>query len=231
MTTEAICELTDVTKSFRGRTVINNLSLSVARGEMVALTGRSGMGKSTVLNMMGLLENYDSGAVELFGTAAPKVKSKPAEKILRYRLGYLFQNYALIDGETADYNLKIAQKYASTPRGEKAHQRSEALRRTGLQGCAERKVYELSGGEQQRLALARLMLKPCELVLADEPTGSLDAENREHILDILRGMRNEGKTIIIVTHDSQVADACDRVISLERPNGTTIAPLPAHDAV
>ncbi|MFJ4261989.1 ABC transporter ATP-binding protein [Paenarthrobacter nicotinovorans] len=231
MITDPICELTDVTKSFRGRTVIDHLSLSVAPGEMVAVTGKSGRGKSTVLNMMGLLETYDSGTLSLFGAAAPKVKSKQAEKILRYRLGYLFQNYALIDGETADYNLRVAQRYASTPRSQRAQQRADALRRTGLEGFGERKVYELSGGEQQRLALARLMLKPCELVLADEPTGSLDAENREHIVKILRSMKDEGKTIVIVTHDVQVADACDRVISLERPSDVPTIPLPAHGAL
>lgn len=229
MNTEPVCELINVSKSFRGRKVIDNLSLTITRGEMVAITGRSGTGKSTVLNMIGLLDSYDSGAVSLFGGAAPRVKSKQAEKVLRHRLGYLFQNYALIDGETAEYNLKVAQKYAKIPRSEQAHRRTEALHRTGLAGIGDRKVYELSGGEQQRLALARLMLKPCELVLADEPTGSLDTENRAHILEILRGMRDAGKTIVIVTHDSVVADACDRVLSLESTSGAVHAPEPAHD--
>ncbi|MCZ9883648.1 ATP-binding cassette domain-containing protein [Arthrobacter sp. B2a2-09] len=183
---------------------------------MVALTGKSGTGKSTVLNMTGLLEPFDARAVSLFGAAAPRVKSKHAEIMLRRRLGYLFQNCALIDGETADYNLKVAQTYAGVPRTKRASHRSESLRRTGLEGFGNRRGYELSGVEQQRLALARLMLKPCELVLADEPTGSLDAENRDHILGILHGMRNDGKTIVIVTHDSVVANACDRVVSLEQ---------------
>ncbi|MGO4859875.1 ABC transporter ATP-binding protein [Arthrobacter sp. 2MCAF14] len=231
MNSEPICELTNVSKSFRGRKVVNSLSLTVGRGEMIALTGKSGTGKSTVLNMIGLLDSFDSGAVSLFGGPAPRVKSKQAEKLLRHRLGYLFQNYALIDGETADYNLRVAQKYARTPRRERADVRSASLHRTGLEGFADRKVYELSGGEQQRLALARLMLKPCELVLADEPTGSLDAENRDHILDILSSMRNYGKTIVIVTHDSVVADACDRIVSLEDTAGTKPIQQPDHDIV
>lgn len=216
MNSETVCEFTNVAKSFRGREIISNLSFEIQRGEMVALTGKSGTGKSTVLNMIGLLEPIDSGSVSLFGAAAPKVKSKRAEILLRHRLGYLFQNYALIDGETADYNLKVAQTYAGVPRKKQLNHRIDSLRRTGLEGFGGRRVYELSGGEQQRLSLARLMLKPCELVLADEPTGSLDAENRDHILEILHGMRNDGKTIIIVTHDSTVAATCDRVVNLEQ---------------
>jgi putative ABC transport system ATP-binding protein len=217
MSSSVVCEFSKVSKSFRGRNIINELSFEIKRGEMVALTGKSGSGKSTVLNMIGLLEPVDSGSVSLFGTPAPKVKSKRAENLLRHKLGYLFQNYALIDGETADYNLKVAQTYARTPRRDQPAHRSDSLQRTGLEGASDRKVYELSGGEQQRLALARLILKPCDLVLADEPTGSLDAENRDHILGILHAMRSEGKTIIIVTHDSVVASACDRVINLEQP--------------
>lgn len=215
MGSDVVCQFSNVSKSFRGRRIINELSFAINRGEMVALTGRSGSGKSTVLNMIGLLEPIESGSVSLFGTPAPKVKSKRAEELLRHKLGYLFQNYALIDSETADYNLKVAQTYARVPRKDQPGHRNASLQRTGLKEAADRKVYELSGGEQQRLALARLILKPCELVLADEPTGSLDAENRDHILEILHGMRRDGKTIIIVTHDSAVAAACDRVINLE----------------
>lgn len=216
MSSDVVCQFSKVSKSFRGRNIINELSFEINRGEMVALMGKSGSGKSTVLNMIGLLESIDAGSVSLFGTPAPKVKTKRAESLLRHKIGYLFQNYALIDSETADYNLKIAQTYARTSRSEKPAHRRESLRRTGLEGASTRKVYELSGGEQQRLALARIILKPCDLVLADEPTGSLDAENRDHILGILHAMKRDGKTIIIVTHDSAVASACDRVINLEQ---------------
>ena len=216
MTSAIVCELRGVSKSYRGRTVIADLSLAVGRGEMVALTGRSGAGKSTVLNMIGLLEQPDSGTLTLFERKAPQIGSRRGRQLLRRELGYLFQNYALIDGDTVSANLAVAQAFSGLTRRRRRDARAEALARVGLTGFEDRRVFELSGGEQQRLAIARLLLKPCELVLADEPTGSLDAENRDRVLSLLAQLRADGKSVVIVTHDPSVAQACDRVISLER---------------
>jgi putative ABC transport system ATP-binding protein len=203
-----------VSKSYKGEPVITGLDLDVDAGEMVAIVGKSGSGKSTILNLLGLLESPDSGQLQLFGIAAPKVKSAGAVALLKTRLGYLFQNYALIDGETVDYNLSIAQRYARGTGAAKEQQRTEILTKLGLDHLRKKKIYALSGGEQQRIAIARLFLKPCDLILADEPTGSLDPENRDIVLSLLHEMNRAGKTVIVVTHDEYVASRCQRTITL-----------------
>jgi putative ABC transport system ATP-binding protein len=215
--TDTICELTGIGKSYGGRLVIHDIELAVAKGEMVAITGKSGSGKSTLLNIIGLLETADRGQVRLFGAQSPKVGSGRANRLLRHKMGYLFQNYALIDGESVDYNLRVAQAYAGGSRSIRQTAREAALAAVGLSGFGRRKVYELSGGEQQRVAIARLMLKPCEFVLADEPTGSLDSANRDVVLTLLHQLNADGKTVVLVTHDEHVAGRCQRVVSLPDP--------------
>jgi putative ABC transport system ATP-binding protein len=212
----AVCELVDVSRAFRGREVVRGFSLRVDPGEMVALTGRSGCGKSTVLNMIGLLDRPTSGDLRLFGQSAPRPGSRGARRLLAERIGYLFQSFALLDEETAEGNLRVAQAWTGGTRRSRADRREEALASVGLADHARDRVYELSGGEQQRLALARLALRPRALVLADEPTGSLDPANRALVLDLLDGMRSRGTAVVIVTHDPMVAAACSRVVSLER---------------
>ena len=211
------CELVGVSKSYQGHTVLDEMSLAISEGEMVAITGKSGSGKTTILNILGLLETADRGAVRLFGQNSPRPRSREANQLLRLRLGYLFQNYARIENETVDYNLTVAQAYAKAASRDRRKLRSEALQRVGLPDAGAKKIYELSGGEQQRVAIARLLLKPCDLVLADEPTGSLDAENRDEVLQMLRELNASGKTIVLVTHDEQVAGLCHRVIELGDP--------------
>jgi putative ABC transport system ATP-binding protein len=212
------CELTDVGKAYRGRFVVSGVNLSVAPGEMVALTGRSGSGKSTLLNIIGLLEGPDRGELRLFGERAPRVGSSASTRMLRSRLGYLFQNYALIDDDTVDSNLQIAQAYVRGSRTRKGADRAEALASVGLPGFGRRRVYELSGGEQQRVAIARLMLKPCDLVLADEPTGSLDQSNAAAVMAMLRDLNTRGRAIVIASHDERISAACDRIFRLPDPH-------------
>ncbi len=211
---DTVCELINVHKSFRGHEIVSNLSLTVHAGEIVAITGPSGSGKTTVLNMLGLLDRPDSGQITLFGRRAPKPGSRRARILLRLRLGYLFQNYALIDNATVTENLTIAQTYTPGTRKEKRETRTRAMERVGLDLDANRKVYELSGGEQQRLAIARLILKPCHLILADEPTGSLDSANRDHVLSLTKTLADAGKSVIVVTHDTSVSGRSDREITL-----------------
>src|SRR5450759_547494 len=215
--TDNVCELLGVGKSYGGHTVLSGIDLAVMKGEMVAITGKSGSGKSTLLNIIGLLESADHGDLRLFGEPSPRIRSAKATRMLRFRLGYLFQNFALIDGESVDYNLRIAQAYTKGLRSGRQEARRSALRAVGLSNSGGQKVYQLSGGEQQRVAIARLMLKPCDLVLADEPTGSLDTTNGDLVLAMLRELNADGKTMIIVTHDDRVAAECDRVIALPDP--------------
>lgn len=215
---DVVCELLNVHKGFRGHEVISDLSLKVHAGEIVSITGPSGSGKTTVLNMLGLLDHPDKGEIRLFGRPAPRPGSRKARMLLRLRLGYLFQNYALIDNATVTENLKVAQTYTPGTAKEKSESRGSAMERVGLDLDPNRKVYELSGGEQQRLAIARLILKPCEMILADEPTGSLDAVNRDHVLSLTRTLAEAGKAVIIVTHDNAVSGRSDREITLSAAN-------------
>lgn len=205
-------ELKDICKKYGNKVVFQNFSLSIEKGEMVAVMGDSGKGKSTLLNMIGLLEAPDSGTIQIEGCKNPKLNSRETTLLQRNVIGYLFQNYALIDNTSVDKNLDIALEYAKAGDVKKA--KAEALEKVHLQGREGNKIYELSGGEQQRVAIARLMLKPCEIILADEPTGSLDVHNRDMVIDLLKNLHEQGKTVLIVTHDLSVANACGRVVTL-----------------
>lgn len=182
---------------------------------MVAITGKSGSGKTTILNIIGILEKPDSGIVRIFGKENPRLGSIQTNKLLRTKIAYLFQNFALIDDSTVDENLEVPLIYSKGSKKEKEKNKKQVLEQVGLQVPLKQKIHELSGGEQQRVAIARILLKQCDLILADEPTGSLDIVNRNEIMQILKQLNQNGKTIVIVTHDPYVADACDRVISLD----------------
>ncbi len=208
----AIYQVRGLNKSFKGHQILREVNFDIQPGEMVAIVGPSGSGKSTLLNVLGGLEDRDSGEVLLHGKPLPKVGSKASRMLLRGEIGYLFQNFALIDSDTVDSNLRLAQRFAAHPG---RPQRDEVLQEVGLAKFGGRRVYELSGGEQQRVAIARLLLKPCSLILADEPTGSLDATNRDVIMDALRSMVSRGKAVLVVTHDDVIASRCDRKIILD----------------
>ena len=144
--------------------------------------------------------------------------SKIKLNLFRNNIGYLFQNYALVDNYTVSKNLDIALEYVKVTDKDKKKLKEEALDKVGLLDKLNNKVFELSGGEQQRVALARLMLKKNDIILADEPTGSLDENNKNIILKLLKQLNNEGKTIVVVTHDKVVADICHREINIKELN-------------
>ncbi len=202
--------LINISKKFKDKSVINKLNLKVSKGEFIAITGNSGSGKTTLLNIMGLLEKPDSGDVVINGVKNPN--GKQVRILQRDFYGYLFQNYALIENETVESNLKIALKYQKNINH--TEKINEALESVGLKGHNKKKIYELSGGEQQRVALARVILKKCEIIFADEPTGNLDKENRDIVFEILKRLNDEGKTIVFVTHDLDLAERAKRVIKL-----------------
>ncbi|MGL4106747.1 ABC transporter ATP-binding protein [Clostridium sp. LP20] len=207
-------KLENINKSYGDNKILTNFSLSINDGEFVAITGESGKGKSTILNILGLLEDINSGKLVIDGMENIKANSSKANKVIREKISYLFQNFALVDEETVKYNLNLALKYVKISKKEKVDRIKSALKSVGLCGYEERKIYELSGGEQQRVAIARAILKPSKIVLADEPTGSLDQSNVRLILELLKELNKGGKTIIIVTHDKDVSNACDRIITL-----------------
>src|SRR3712207_16020 len=176
-----IIKLVNVKKKFGSHAIFENLNLNVEENDFVAIVGKSGKGKTTLLNMIGCIEPITSGEINVCGIKNPNINKKSGSHLLRNKISFLFQNYALVDDETVNFNLDIALRFTKSSKSEKATLKKDALKMVGLSGYESRKVYELSGGEQQRIAIARAILKPSNLVLADEPTGSLDPENRDKI--------------------------------------------------
>jgi putative ABC transport system ATP-binding protein len=204
--------VTDAAKAFDRRILFEGLSFKVAKGQLTALTGPSGSGKSTLLNCMGLLESLSRGSIEVDGVDIMRLSPVRKRHFRRDTLGYLFQNYALVENASIQENLDIAvaaRRVSATQSDFDA-----ALERVGLGGRATEPVYRLSGGEQQRVALARLLVKRPTVILADEPTGALDAANADLVLEELRRMAGDGAAVVIATHAQQVVEACSDVISL-----------------
>lgn len=207
-------ELINISKAFKRNTVIDNISLSVEKGEMVSITGTSGKGKTTLLNMIGLISKPSSGTIKINGKSIRNINSKSAMLMRRNVIGYLFQNYGLVDDESVLWNLKLALTYKKIKSGEKIKSIDDLLRKFDMLSLKNKKVYQLSGGEQQRIAIIRLILQDCDIILADEPTGSLDIQNRDMVLSYLRELNKLGKTVVIVTHDMEVANQCSRIINI-----------------
>lgn len=200
-------------KAFGEHVLFDSLSFSIEPQTMTGIMGVSGSGKTTLLNILGLLEKSDEGDLELFGSKNVSITSHQAKMILRNKIGYIFQNYALCDNDTVEYNLKLAMMY-SKEKNQK-EKIKEALHAVRLDGYEKKKIVTLSGGEQQRVAIARILCKPCELILADEPTGNLDGENAKEIMDLLKALVNKyNKTVICVSHDKSVQNYFDQFIKL-----------------
>jgi len=207
-------EIKNICKSFGENKVITNFSYKIEDGLMIAITGKSGCGKSTLLNILGLLDIDYSGEILYNEKLISKQSEKKRNEYIRNNINYLFQNYALIDSETVEYNLLLALEYTKMSKNEKIKKINDALKKVDLTDFNSKKIFTLSGGEQQRIALARIMLKPGDVVLADEPTGNLDKENSDAVMKILKELQKQGKTIIIVTHNSNLAKQCNDVINL-----------------
>ena len=209
-------ELKNINKKFGSKQIFEDLNLKIEQGDMIAIMGSSGSGKSTLLNIMGLIEKPDSGEVILNNKKYGKINSRQVTLAHRNLIGYIFQNFALIDNETVSKNLDVSLEYVDATKSEKQYKKQEALERVGLSDKLNSKVFELSGGEQQRVALARVILKPCEIILADEPTGSLDGETAKEILNILDYLNKEhNKTVVIVTHDLNIAKHCNKIYEIK----------------
>jgi putative ABC transport system ATP-binding protein len=215
-----VIEIENLSKSHGPRTLWSGLTFTVERGRMLALVGPSGSGKSTLLNCMGLLDAPTSGAIRYEGRDITGFGARGVRRYRRDVLGYLFQNYALIENATVAANLEVAMKPRRARKD--APSVAEALDRVGLAGREKEQVHRLSGGEQQRVALARLIVKQPRLVLADEPTGALDHDNTVMVVDILRAMSEAGCAVVIATHDDAVRDRCDNVLTA----GTDTRPVP-----
>lgn len=206
-------QLKKVSKSFGNHTVFKDFDIDIQEGSMTAIVGESGSGKSTLLNIIGLLEEFNSG--ELFiDNNKVSFNSKQSMLLQRNQISYLFQNFALVDNLSVEDNMKIALEYVKLTKNERKEHITNALKKVGLAGFEKRIIYTLSGGEQQRVALARILARGSKIILCDEPTGSLDERNAKIILSLLKQLKNQGKTIIIVTHDLEIANQCDKIIEL-----------------
>lgn len=201
-------KLNNVSKSFGDHILFRDMSFEITDGEFVVFSGASGCGKTTMLNIIGGLEPLNEGNVIVDGIDISKRKN--LTEYFRNKVGFLFQNFALVENKTVQENLDFVR-----PNTRSSVTIEEALEKVGIPEKADAKVYTLSGGEQQRVALARLMVKKCDIILADEPTGSLDKTNAIAVMDILKAMNIEQhKTVIMVTHDEELKKYGSRIIQL-----------------
>ncbi len=210
-------QIKNISKSFGKKKIIDNFSLDLEKNEILAIVGKSGSGKSTLLNMIGLLEEYDSGEILLKGKPLPNINSKEATLIRRNEINYVFQTNALVSSKSVKDNLLIAMEYVKKSKEEKDKDIKEILEKLEILDLLDQKINTISGGEAQRVAIARCVLKPGDLILADEPTGSLDPKMSDEVFKLLLSLRDlYDKTIIIVSHDMKLANNCDRIIDIDK---------------
>lgn len=205
-------ELGNIKTIYGSLKALDNVSLKVDNGEWLAIMGPSGSGKSTLMNIIGCMDKPTLGEVILDGKDIAKESDKGLTEIRRDKIGLIFQQFHLVNYLTAVENVMVAQYYHSIPDEKEA---LEALDRVGLADRAKHLPSQLSGGEQQRVCIARALINHPELILADEPTGNLDEANENIVLDIFRQLHSEGLTLIVVTHDPEVGEVAQRMITLE----------------
>lgn len=208
----SLLELKDVSKIYGNLHALDNVSLKVEKGEWLAIMGPSGSGKSTMMNIIGCMDKPTKGLVYLDGKDISKESQKNLTTIRRDKIGLIFQQFHLISYLTAVENVMVAQYYHSMPDEKEA---LAALERVGLKDRAKHRPSQLSGGEQQRVCIARALINSPELILADEPTGNLDEANENIVLDIFRQLHKEGTTLVVVTHDPEVGEVAQRTVRLE----------------
>jgi len=200
---------------------LRNVSLTIDEGELVSIIGPSGSGKTTLLHVMGALLRPTSGTVRIGGTATSSLSDQALSALRAYQLGFVFQDYVLIEGATALENVADGLLYCGIARRERLARARQALDRVGLAARTTHTPPQMSGGERQRVAIARALVGDPTLVLADEPTGNLDSHTSDAILELLVELGADGVTIAIITHDQEVADAAPRTIEIR--DGTVIA--------
>ena len=208
----SLLELKNVSKIYGDLKALDSVNVHVDKGEWVAIMGPSGSGKSTMMNIIGCMDRPTYGEVLLDGVDIAKESSKKLTDIRRDKIGRIFQQFHMVKYLTAVENVMVSQYYHSMPDEQEA---LEALGRVGLRERAHHLPSQLSGGEQQRVCVARALINHPELILADEPTGNLDEANENIVLDLFAQLHAEGTTLIVVTHDPEVADAAQRTIVLE----------------
>ncbi len=193
---------------------LKGISFTVDEGELVAIIGKSGAGKSTLLHILGAIDNYDGGSYRLNDTEVGELNQKKLAEFRNAHVGIILQDFALVEGYSVIENVMIPLRFSKTPRKEYKKLAMEALKQVGIDDLAEKDVNKLSGGQKQRVAIARAIVNNPDFILADEPTGALDTVTTEQIIDVFKQLNKAGKTVIIVTHDMQVAESCNRTITI-----------------
>ena len=195
--------------------VLKGLDLHIKEGEFVSIMGSSGSGKSTLLNIVGLLDEHDEGNYYLNGQLIEKLNEKKAAVLRNKFLGFVFQSFNLISYKTALENVALPLYYKGIGRKERLEKSLQYLEKVGLGPWAKHLPNELSGGQKQRVAIARALVSQPKVILADEPTGALDSTTTDSVMDLLKGINDEGMTVFVITHEEEVAEQTDRVVRLK----------------
>lgn len=195
--------------------VLKGLNLSIKEGEFVSIMGSSGSGKSTLLNILGLLDEHDEGEYVLDGQLIQKLNEKKAAVLRNKFLGFVFQSFNLINYKTALENVSMPLYYAGVSRKERQRIAMEYLEKVELGAWANHLPSEMSGGQKQRVAIARALVTNPKVILADEPTGALDSTTSGSVMEILKGINNEGMTILVITHEEDIAEQTKRIVRLK----------------
>ena len=195
--------------------VLKGIDFSVQEGELVAIMGSSGSGKSTLLNILGMLDSADKGRYELDGVTIKDLNETKAAKYRNQFLGFVFQSFNLINYKNALENVALPLYYQGIKRKERQKQALDYLTKVGLHDWASHLPNELSGGQKQRVAIARAMASKPKVLLADEPTGALDTKTSYEVMELIQQINNEGKTILVVTHEPDIAQMCKRIVKLK----------------
>lgn len=218
--TMAIIKLENVSKIYKtGKiefTALKNINLEIEKGEYVVITGPSGSGKSTLLNLIGCLDSPTSGNIFIDGINTSEMNENELARVRRQKIGFVFQQFNLILGLTAEENIALPMRFNNVPKSEALKRAREILKKVGLEGKEKNKPTELSGGEQQRVAIGRALANNPEILLCDEPTGNLDSNSGNMIINLLKSLnQSEKRTLIIVTHDLNIANTAKRKIFLK----------------
>ncbi len=198
-------------------TVLRGINIEIEKGEKIAIVGASGCGKSTLINILGLLVPMDQGSLMINNQEINKLKQKEIAAMRNSFFGYIVQDFALIEGYTAMENIEIPLLYSKKKLSlnERKKQMLSALKKVGLEDKANSKVKNLSGGQRQRVAIARAIVNNPKILLADEPTGALDVETSDAVMKVLDSLIEEGLSILLVTHNKDIASRCDKIYSIE----------------
>ena len=215
--TKTVISINDISKVYEGPPpvkALDGVSLNVKEGDLVAIVGQSGSGKSTLLNMIGLLDSVTDGSIEIEGKDISDLTDNELSKFRGEKIGFIFQSFFLLPGLTAQENVAEGLLYQGISRSERLEKAEEVLEQVGLGDRLSHLPKELSGGQQQRVAIARALVQDPAFVLADEPTGNLDKESGINILNILKELNDQGKTVIMITHNQEHANMFKKVIEL-----------------